>query len=172
VAVKTEADSPSAPPIALSARRPVSNTLLRYWLPVVLWMALIFGFSTDAGAPRNSSRIIGPLLRWLDPEISDATVQAIQLAVRKTAHVTEYAILVLLVWRARRQPVRGDSRPWRWNDAVVAFVVAALFAASDEWHQSFVPSREGQWSDVAIDSVGAAMGLTAWWAWGRWRQRW
>lgn len=135
-------------------------------------MSVIFGFSTDAGAPRNTSRFLGPLLRWLNPDISDDAIRSVQFVVRKTAHLTEYAILALLVWRARRQPFRGDTRPWKRADALVAFTVAALFAATDEWHQSFVPSREGQLIDVVIDSTGAALGLFAFWIFGRWRRWW
>jgi VanZ family protein len=135
-------------------------------------MALIFGFSTEAGAPRHTSRILGPLLRWINPGLSDETIQRVQLVVRKSAHLTEYAVLALLVWRARRRPVRGDRRPWRRSDMFFALAVAALFAATDEWHQSFVPSREGRFTDVLIDSTGAAVGLLAGWSWGRWRKHW
>ena len=135
-------------------------------------MLLIFGFSTNAGAPRNTSRIIGPILRWLYPGIADETVQSIQLVARKGAHLTEYALLALLCWRARRKPTRNDPRPWRWSEAGFALAVAVLFAASDEWHQSFVPSREGALRDVLIDSAGAALGLVVLWRWGRWRKVW
>ena len=135
-------------------------------------MALIFGLSTEAGAPRQTSRIIGPLLRWINPERSDEAIRSVQLVIRKTAHLSEYAILALLVWRARRQPVRGDRRPWRHTDAFLSFAVAALFAATDEWHQSFVPSREGKFVDVLIDSTGAVLGLLVCWSFGRWRKFW
>jgi len=106
-------------------------------------MFLIFGLSTDAGSPRHTSRIIGPLLRWLNPNVSERTIHDTQVAIRKTAHVTEYAVLAWLVWRARRKQVRNDPRPWNWSDAAFALGFAVLYAASDEWHQTFVPSREG-----------------------------
>ena len=176
--MKPEADSPAVPPLSppSASSKPVFlspwKSFLRYWLPVLLWMGLIFGMSTDAGAPRNTSRILGPLLRWLNPEVSEETIRGVQMVVRKGAHLTEYAILALLIWRARRRPVRGEARSWNRRDAWLAFAMAALFAATDEWHQSFVPSREGQWLDVGIDSAGAALGLMVCWAWGRWRRRW
>ena len=170
--VKTETpSSPAQSPTALFARTG-SRSFLQYWLPVALWMLIIFGFSTNAGAPRNTSRIIGPILRWLNPDIADETVYGIQLVVRKGAHFTEYAVLALLCWRARRKPVRDDVRPWNWSEAGMALLVAVLFAASDEWHQSFVPSREGSLRDVLIDSTGATLGLLALWRWGRWRRIW
>jgi VanZ family protein len=135
-------------------------------------MALMFGFSTEAGSTRQTSRIIGPLLRWLIPGIADATVYHVQSVVRKTAHVAEYSVLALLLWRARRQPIRGHSRPWRWSEAAFALSIAALFAASDEVHQSFVPTREGRVSDVVYDTAGAALGLFFLHAIGRRRGHW
>lgn len=135
-------------------------------------MSLIFGFSTQAGSTQHTSRIIGPFLRWLDSGVTDATINRVQYAVRKGAHTVEYAILAVLLWRARRQPVRGDRRPWRWSHAGFALGVAIAFAATDEFHQSFVPTREGRVSDVFIDSAGAVLGLAALWRAGRWRKRW
>jgi VanZ family protein len=145
---------------------------LKYWLPVLLWMSLIFGFSTDVGSSSHTSRIIGPILRWLIPDISDAAIERVQLVVRKGAHLTEYAILGALAWRAVRQPRREDQRPWQMRYALAAVAIATLFAASDEWHQSTVPSRQGQVSDVFIDGLGASAGLVAVWWIGRQLKRW
>ncbi len=135
-------------------------------------MLIIFGFSTNAGSPRNTSRIIGPILRWIYPDVSGEIIHGIQLVIRKGAHFAEYALLALLCWRAKRKPFRGDVRPWKWSEAGFALLVAVLFAASDEWHQSFVPSREGALRDVLIDSAGAMLGLLTLWRWGRWRRSW
>jgi VanZ family protein len=135
----------------------------KYWLPVALWMAVIFAGSTGAMSPENTSRIIGPILRFIYPQVSDATIGAVQFLVRKSAHATEYAVLGLLLWRARRKPTRGDARPWNWAEARFAWLVAVAYAASDEWHQSFVPSRMGQAGDVLIDAAGAAAALLMLW---------
>ena len=134
-------------------------------------MVLIFSLSTDAGAPRYTSRILRPLLLWLNPNFSVETLDAIQFVVRKTAHVAEYAVLALLLWHARRKPGRwgGSSRPWRWSEAAFALGLTVLFASSDEWHQSFVPSRQAQVQDVLIDTSGAVAGLSALWILARWR---
>ena len=127
-------------------------------------MSLIFGMSSDAGSTRNTSRIIGPILRWFNPDIPDETIWGIQLVVRKTAHFTEYGILALLLWRARRRSIESSEKLWRWSQAGVALGVTVLFAITDEWHQSFVPSREGSLRDVLIDSAGATMALAGlWW---------
>ena len=75
---------------------------LNAFLPVVLWMSIIFIGSTDLGSSQRTSRIIGPILRWFNPEVSDETIRALQAVVRKSAHVCVYALLALLIWRARR----------------------------------------------------------------------
>jgi VanZ family protein len=146
----------------------VIRSILKYWLPVFLWLAIIFSASADKSSGDHSSRIIGPIVRWFVPNISEENLDAIVHGVRKAAHATEYAVLALLLWhalsntRARRGdevPASNDPRQWRWRPAIMAFVLAVLYAASDEFHQTFVPSRTGQVSDVLVDSAGAALGL-------------
>jgi VanZ family protein len=143
-----------------------------YWLPVILWMALIFSGSSDALSSQRTSRFIVPLLRWLYPGVSDDTIDVVQAVVRKTGHLTEYALLAVLFWHAWRQPVRNDRRPWCWREAAIAVGLAMLYAVTDEWHQSLVPSRDGRWQDVLIDSAGAVLGIVALWRCGRWRRWW
>jgi VanZ family protein len=143
-----------------------------YWLPVILWMTLIFGFSSDSASVQHSSRILEPILRFLFPGMSaDARFQIVFIA-RKCAHLTEYAVLALLIWRARRKPVRRDPRPWSWRLAGVALLVTGIYASTDEYHQTFVPGREGCVRDVIIDTCGAAAGLFLLWLLGRWRKHW
>jgi VanZ family protein len=149
-----------------------SRTFLKYWLPVVLWMGLIFTASGDAQSSLRSSRIIEPILRWLFPQLDNDTVQHLVFLIRKCAHLTEFAVLALLFWRALRKPERKDLRPWLWTEAGLALLCAMLYATSDEVHQLFVASREGKVSDVLLDTSGAALGLLAIWAVGRWRKLW
>ena len=166
-------DVSQGPGQAASACRPgatVSRGLLCarsfvcYWLPVLLWAGFIFWMSTEAGSTRHTSRIIGPVLRWLYPGVQEATVARVQFFVRKTAHFSEYALLALLVWRARRRPAWNDPRSWSWPEARFVLLTAALFAASDEFHQTFVPGREGQVTDALLDTAGASGGLGVAWA--------
>src|SRR5216117_3059911 len=107
----------------------------KYWLPVVLWMGLIFGGSTDLLSSHRTSRILVPLLRWLNPNISDETIRAVQTIVRKGGHVAEYSVLAVLLWRARRKPFKNDPRPWSWREAARAVLYSGLYAATDEFHQ-------------------------------------
>ncbi|MSU58803.1 MAG: VanZ family protein [Pedosphaera sp.] len=149
-----------------------AKNFLSYWLPVIVWVCIIFTASGDSASAQHSSRIIGPIVRWLFPHLDEHAVESIVFYVRKCAHLTEYAIFALLVWRAVRKPFRGDTRPWSWRHAAIAVGAAALFAASDEIHQSYVPHREGKFFDVVIDTCGAALGILALWFLGAWRKRW
>jgi VanZ family protein len=108
----------------------------------------------------------------LFPALSPEAVAELVFAIRKTAHVTEYALLGLLIWRAGRQPVRNDLRPWSWRQARLAWWLTVAYAGTDEFHQLFVPSREGRVADVGIDACGAAAGLLLLWLFGRWRKHW
>jgi len=96
------------------------------WLPVLVWAGVIFAFSS---IPSLSTH----LGTW-------------DLVLRKAAHMTEYAILGVLVERAT------GSRP-------AAFVLAVAYACSDEWHQTFVRGRHGSPIDVGIYAVGVLIGL-------------
>jgi VanZ family protein len=121
---------------------------------------------------QRSSRIIGPVVRWLFPQMSDQAVHAVVVTVRKCAHLTEYAVLALLLWRALHKSSRRAAPSWRWSQAGWALALAALYAASDEIHQAFVPSRQGSVWDVLLDTSGAALALLCLWAVGRLRKRW
>ncbi len=128
--------------------------ILTAWLPVALWMALMFFGSTDAFSAEHTSRYLTPFLRWLDPDISSAALAQAHLLLRKAAHVTEYAILSGLLFRALRGLIGGF-----WRRAAVALAPALIFAPLDEFHQSFVPSRTSSLGDVLIDYSGAIAGI-------------
>lgn len=123
-------------------------------------MALIFFGSGPVGANQNTSRFLVPMLRWLVPGISDESLRRTQVLVRKTGHLTEYAVLSALLLRARMgsNPALQRGLP---HATAFAVLVAAAFAITDELHQSFVPGREGSPLDVMIDVVGAIGGVLA-----------
>ena len=78
---------------------------------------------------------------------------------------SEYAILALLILRAIKLSLRPAARRWSWPRAGVALLIAAAYAATDEWHQSFVPSRTADLKDVLIDSSGALIGVMLMFFW-------
>lgn len=98
---------------------------VRYWLPVVIWMTVIFFLSG-----RESVQVADePLINFL---------------FFKTLHVIEYAILFVLYYRALK-------------NKTAALLLTLLYAATDEIHQLFVPTREGKLRDVIIDAIGAGV---------------
>jgi VanZ family protein len=145
---------------------------LKYWLPVLAWMAVIYCGSTDLLSSARTTRFLVPLLRWLYPSISAEALNWAHVIIRKTGHVTEYAVLALLFWRtlyhlrSPDRPIRPGRRVWQ------AWLLATGYAITDEIHQSFYSSRYGSAWDVLIDSLGAAAGLLFLWSIGRWRNWW
>jgi VanZ family protein len=150
---------------------PKLRSLVRYWLPVLVWMGVIFATSSDRMSYQHSSRIVGPLVRWLSPHLSDEAYHGVVVCVRKYAHLVGYAVLALLLWRAWRKPSQPGSTPWRWSDAGLVLTLVVLYAVSDEIHQTFVPSRVASVRDVLLDTTGAALALLCLWAVNRWRRR-
>ncbi len=147
------------------------KSFTKYWLPAVIWMAVIFSASGDTKSAQRSSRLIEPFIRWLFPDIPPENIWPIVLFVRKCAHLTEYAVLALLLWRAFRS-VSGQTTGWSWRVAGYAWLGVVLYAITDEVHQCFVPTRMGSPWDVLLDSAGGAAGLLGLWAFGRWRKWW
>jgi VanZ family protein len=130
---------------------------LKYWLPLLIWLAVMFVGSTDLFSAEHTSRFIVPFLLWLKPGMSPLTIRSIMFGIRKCAHVCEYAVLALLLWRALR-----GARTLRMKGAILFGLVVlgcAAFAASDEFHQSFVKSRTPSVRDVFLDISGAVLGL-------------
>jgi VanZ family protein len=120
----------------------------------VLWAVQISIFSTDAFSGDHTRQFLLPLLHAVFPTLEPATLQALHDSIRKLAHPTEYAILGFLVFRALDHPTRRTARIF-----IAALVFCASYAALDEFHQSFVPSRGSSPFDVALDTSGAVVGL-------------
>jgi VanZ family protein len=129
----------------------------KYWLPLLIWLGVIFVGSTNLMSAEHTSRYIVPFLLWLKPGMSPQTIWIILVAVRKCAHVIEYAILALLLWRALRSIPALRTKTTMSFGAVL--LGCALFAASDEFHQTFVKSRTPSVRDVLLDVGGALLGL-------------
>ena len=103
---------------------------IKLWLPVFAWCGLIFFLSSIPGL-KTPFGVIDTVLR-------------------KCAHVTEYFVLTLLLYRAFRKSTQMPfSRLLFWSAAL-----SFLYAASDEYHQTFVPHRSGRPLDVVIDLIG------------------
>jgi VanZ family protein len=132
----------------------------RRWIwrygPLIVWAALIFIGSSDLlSAPHTSLFLVRPL-HWLFPNASDATLGALHFVFRKAGHFTEYAILALLTARAFRTSSKEVLRSqWFW----ISLLLVVGYSLSDEFHQSFVPSRTASIYDSMIDSLGGLVAL-------------
>jgi len=141
------------------------HSFLKYWVPVMAWILLIFLMSGDLMSAEHTSRFLVPFLRWIAPGISSETIALIQFFVRKAAHLIEYAILAMLLCRAL---FRGTNVNWTRSALLAsAWIACVVVATGDEFHQSFVLSRTGSQWDVMIDCIGAMLGLVIYhWFWG------
>jgi len=134
-----------------------SMKFLRYWLPLLVWLGVIFFGSTDLMSAEHTSRFIVPFLRWLKPDISIETLASIHFVIRKCAHLSEYAILALLLLRASICVINFKCSMSTLCACI--WVTCFLVAITDEFHQTFVVSRGASAEDVLIDSIGAMLGL-------------
>lgn len=139
-------------------------SVLGRWIPAAVWMYLIFCGSSDVLSAGHTSRFIEPFLRWLFTGISQTRVDDLHFLIRKTGHICEYAVLALLFWWALRpwsaRTLTGKLPQWAGHPTfLAAWLLTVMYAASDEFHQSFVSSRGASVHDVAIDALGAAAAL-------------
>ena len=96
------------------------------WLPVFLWAVIIFWLSSI------EQIVVSQFFIW-------------DFIAKKIAHLTEYAVLFALIFRATRG---------QW---ILSFVLTMVYAASDEIHQKFVPGRTAAFYDLAFDFSGASL---------------
>jgi VanZ family protein len=136
------------------------HRLARYGL-LILWATLIFIGSTDLLSASNTGGVLARPVLWLFPHLSEGTLKVIQFVARKAGHFTEYAVLALLAARAFRTSSREFLRNrWFW----ISLLLIVVYSLSDEFHQSFVPSRTASIYDCMIDSAGGLVALTIlWW---------
>lgn len=139
-----------------------ARELLKAWLPAGLWLLVIFVASTDLGSGEHTAGFLVPLLRWFNPDISAGSIETAHFLVRKSAHLLAYAILATLFWRAFALTFIRQLLP---NRALIVLLIAVSYAAFDEFHQSFVPTRTPSAHDVLIDGCGAAIAIGFCWVW-------
>lgn len=137
---------------------PTGRSLFRIWLPPALWLGVTFAFSTDLGSSATTHGLVFRILSLLWPGVLKLPLsdQAhIEFLCRKAAHLTEYAMLAVLVYRALRATftfTNLEAFAWGWTSV-------AGYALLDEFHQSFVPTRTPSLRDSGIDATGALIGI-------------
>jgi VanZ family protein len=109
----------------------IKKITIPLWLPAAAMMLAIFVFSSISSDSM-------PSFEWAD------------FLVKKGGHALGYGLLALAyLYVFKLSPTKLK----------IAWVLAFLYAISDEFHQTFVPGRQGSWMDVGIDSAGAAIAL-------------
>ena len=134
------------------------HLIRRYWIPVIVWMGVIFWMSTGSFSSANTAIIIETVLYFLFPGISAVQLDLVHGLIRKAGHVTEYFILCMLLFRAFRNE---SVQRWRLRWAIQAIVVVSFYALSDEFHQSYVSTRTASIFDVGIDVASGILALFA-----------
>jgi VanZ family protein len=119
---------------------PRIRPIVYLWAPVIVWMAVIFALSAQSTLPSL-------------PQGAADTI------FKKAGHAVAFAILCVLVARGLHGP-----QPAQWRRLASAVALAALYGATDEWHQSFVPGRSTRVLDWLVDLSGAMVGA---WAYAR-----
>jgi VanZ family protein len=125
------------------------------WLWTAVWVAAIYLLASDHFSAEGTSRFLGPLLRWLFQSADAEWIPTAHFAIRRAAHVTEYAILAVLGLRALRL---SFARSTAWL-APLTLALVLLVAAVDESRQANSEERTGAIGDVALDFAGGIGGL-------------
>lgn len=152
------------------------KALVRYWLPVLIMLAVIAVESTGYLSAYHTKEAIERLLALIGIDVDFPGMDATNKALRKIGHVVGYSLLSFLVFRAFRgthrylhegyegwlsSAISGIRREaaistiWRAQWAMMGWMFATLVAIADEMHQRTIPSRSGTLVDVILDSSAA-----------------
>lgn len=146
----------------------MKKLLFLTFLPAILWMLFIFGFSKDTGETSSSlsltitQRIIDVIdyKGQFDEAEYNRMVELLHAPVRKAAHMAEYAVLAVLICIPLLINICAHNiRLMSIRDIfLIVILICLLYAVTDEIHQLFVPGRSGKITDVIIDVIGACAG--------------
>ncbi len=121
-------------------------------LILIMWMTIIFLFSTQTGAQSSkSSQFIIDILNFLHLDINSFFGRFTEFVVRKSAHMFEYFVLCLLIYYLVK-----DYLSYK---VIISIFFSFLYACTDEAHQLFVPNRGPSFHDVLIDTSGAIIAM-------------
>jgi VanZ family protein len=140
------------------------------WLPTLLWLCVLAMFSTDTFSAEHTGGVLMKILHALFGNISTHRFHQIHFFIRKAAHFGSYGLLGALAFFSWRATLPAFPR-WTFRWSTLALLLVLVAASLDEFHQSFVSSRTGNWHDVALDFTGAFFfqGVIAFWV--SWRER-
>ncbi|HVB39376.1 MAG TPA: VanZ family protein [Terriglobales bacterium] len=137
-------------------------TALQAWLPAVAMCVVIFLLSQDSHSGRHSAEVLGWILTLLGDNTRHYRV-LLDDPFRKCAHVLVYFLLGTTVYRGFALARRTFDFP----AAVRSVIFCAAYAATDEFHQSLIPGRGVEFSDVLLDTAAAVLAMFILWLWLR-----
>ncbi|HUM82820.1 MAG TPA: VanZ family protein [Lachnospiraceae bacterium] len=127
-----------------------------WFVPAIVWMIVIFQFSGQVGTVSSGVSLkvtegivtVIEKFRQGDEADEENLVTRLHPYVRKAAHMTEYAVLFVLLFLSFIFSTVAT------RSAAISIVISFVYSCSDEIHQRFVSNRSGQWTDVCIDMTG------------------
>nr|WP_301281678.1 VanZ family protein [Clostridium sp. MSJ-8] len=121
---------------------------------MIAWLIFIFIMSNTPGdLSTEQSNVVVRLIGKMGVDISGEFKNTISFCVRKAAHISEYIILFILVYRVIVLYIKKEKA------RLYALIIIFLYASSDEFHQYFVPGREAAFRDVLIDTSGGLIAM-------------
>lgn len=119
---------------------------------LIIWMITVFCFSNQQGETSGSTsgKVIKAILKIFTKDVSEEKIQKLQLPIRKLAHFTIFAIggvLAIMLLNQYNIPLM--------KKIIYSQLIITIYAATDEFHQRFIPGRTASIWDVLIDSAGA-----------------
>lgn len=167
-----------------------TKAFLVYWLPVILWLGVIFVESMSPfAASDQTSRFIVPLLHWLMPGLDRSHLAEMHDLLRKVGHFTGYGLLSYFFFRAWRgthqihagaispqvnrppKAISSFSEQWRMSWALLGLLCTAFVATLDELNQMRFSNRTGSWRDVVLDTFGGVIIQIAIYLFAKYRTR-
>lgn len=129
---------------------------IKYFIPALIWMIFIFIMShTNGNDSSNQSNFIAEIIL----KIIDIDLDTLTFLIRKAAHMSEYAILLLLIYYGLNKTIT-----YKYNLSI-SLLTTFIYACSDEFHQLFIPGRSGQFKDILIDTSGGIIMLIIIYLW-------
>ncbi len=135
------------------ARDGLGSRVIRAWVFVVLWAAMVWTLGGDSLSAKSTAGILRPLIEWFRPDFSPREMYSLLVSIRKFSHVAEYGLLTLLILRAFWI---GAIRSVVTSLGLTCLLVGTL-ALADEARQAYSPERTGSGWDVGLDLGGAAL---------------
>lgn len=134
--------------------RIISFLLIIVWMFAIFHLSAMDGKSSDSGSRKVVGKIVSETRKDYTKEQVNAIVYRANTPFRKCMHASEYFVLALLLFN-----FINTFSVKKYYKYIGSLLIAFLYACTDEFHQTFVFGRGGQFKDVVIDTSGALLGL-------------